>query len=420
MEFNSDTGTLQEFKAIGRDTLGQVKDKVDEYLSLAGEASGAAPNPHRSEYVGEGMASAITRYTMDRYLGEVAAGRLNTEHGYDEDTISTTVMRELREKTGTEQVVLVPTGTAANLDLVASFVDAAEDPSKIKFFACTSEHTVNYEAKMLRKAGIVEENISLLPPRVEGDGLMDPATLEASLPREGEFIFQIAIPTGEGVVPPVEDFKTMVALVKERGGKFLLDGARLTNALAHWELDLGDLKELGVDGFTLGTSKKGGLAEVVGIYDQKAAALLPEEAKSYGHTHSKTAPLALVTGAYLNTNLWRTEAKSENDSAKAFASLASEMGLEPQFSVDANMVFLKLSPEILKALEANPAFGGVYDDYGQDHNISRLVFTGFKPAESIRAAADALREALSSTQTSQLTDVATRLEDLAAGQTSNE
>jgi len=391
MEVDQKSGAFREFKEAGLDVHRQVNNKANEYIDLARLAT---PNPLRSEYVGRGMAGPHTRAVLDRYMTALQAGEINTEHGYDEDIISTTVVKELVDTMGVKQLVIVPTGTAANLDLISSFVSSAEDPMAIKFFACTTEHTVNYEAKMLAKAGISADKTTLLPARAEGDGLMDLETLNTHLPLEGEFIFQIAIPTGEGVVPPIEDFKAMVALVKSRGGKFLLDGARLTNALVYWQLELADLKDLGVDGFTLGTSKKGGLAEVVGIYDEKAAKLLPEEAKSFGHIHSKTAPLALSTGVFLNTDLWKAEAKSENKSAQEFARLVVEMGVEPQFNVNANMVFLSIDPDVLTILEEDPSFGGVYSDYGPGANVSRIMFTGFQPPEWPQKVAEALQRAL--------------------------
>jgi len=369
---------------IGRETMEQVKSRVEGYLSLAN----TDPVDHLSEYVGKQMIGDVQRWILEKYFASVAGGKINAGHGYDEDPISVQVVKELKEITGAKEVAIVPTGTGANLDLIASFCDANE--GEMKFVACDSEHTVNTEGKMLQKAGIKKENMILMPSKSH-DGIVLAEDLAQTIEKiDGKFIFQMAIPTNEGVVPTLEELKLLIDTVHNKGGYFLIDGARLTNALVNWGAELGILTELGVDGFTLGTSKKGGLAEVVCINNQEASAQLLSEAKSYGHVSSKESPLSLVTGVFLTTGLWRKEAESENIAATAFAEMIKAEGIIPEFTVGANSVFITLSKEEQEMLASDPDLGWIYSDYGADSNISRIAFTGFQSQESVMAVAKAV------------------------------
>ena len=378
------TQFLREARQIGRDTLTQVRSRLDEYLALAS----TTPNTHLSEYIGQQMIGGVQRYVLDSYLTQIAQGEINAGHGYDEDPISVQVVKELKELTGAKGVVIVPTGTAANLDLIASFCDA--NSGDMTFVACETEHTVNTEGSMLQKAGIKKENTLLIPSKSH-DGIISPEDLAQRVEKiDGKFIFQMAIPTNEGVVPTITELQMLIDIVHRRGGYFLIDGARLANALVHWGASLNKLTEMGLDGFTLGTSKKGGLAEVVCINNPEAAAKLADEAKAYGHVSSKGSPLALVTGVFLATDLWRKEAESENRAATLFADIIQQEGLVPEFKVDANAVFITLSTEEQGRLANNPDLGMVYSDYGPNADISRISFIGFQTEESVRAAAEAV------------------------------
>lgn len=373
------TESLREMKEIGRPVIQEIRSKLSDYLKLAEIAP--KTGLHLSEYTGYQMLNQISRYVLDRYFALAASGGIDAGHGYDDNVITREIKRELREVTGAAQVEIVPTGTAANLCLIASFTKSYG--TDLKFVACSTEHTIDLEADMLEYAGIKAKNKIILPSRDKGDGIIDIAILRDALPTEVKFIFQMAIPSNEGVVPSMEELIEIIKCVKDRGGIVLIDGARLTNALVHWGKDISSLKELGIDGFTLGTSKKGGVAEVVGIYDNNAAEKLHSVAKSLGHIHSKLAPFALVTGIFLGTGLWKQEAKSENDSAKLFAQICSKLGIEPVYKVCSNMVFYRFSSDILKKLEQDPRFGITYNDYDRSKDVTRMIFTAFRSRKSI-------------------------------------
>ena len=381
-----------ELRRAGGLVIKEVRERLDHYLSLAAATNEEAATPHLSEYVGLQMLGAFSRYALDRYFSGLASGRISAGHGYDEDPISQEVVGEVAKLTGTKRAVIVPTGTAANLDLISSFVVSRGGPGSLKFLACESEHTVALEGGVLQKAGVRKEDLVLLPSR-RNDGIVNLDDLKKAVATlDGGFIFQMALPSNEGVTPSLEEIKKLLAAVKEKKGLFLVDGARLPNALAYLKADLNLLTEIGVDGFTLGTSKKGGLAEMVCIADEAAAKQLPIEAKSFGHISSKGSPLALVSGLFLTTTLWKREAQSENDAAARFAKIISEIGINPEFPPGGNSVFLKLQKGEIEELKKTPSFGAVYDDYGPNR-IARVVFLGFQPPEVVLSAAAALAEA---------------------------
>lgn len=389
------TGGHAELQRMGRSVLRQVNTAIKRYLDLAEAASAGKPNPRMSEYAGPQALNTLLVVALRRLSESVAGRRTNMSYAHDHDTLSVQVKEELKQLLGAEDVSFVTSGTAANLILISSFVGSAEDPEAVQFVAREAEHSIVNEGNMLRKAGVRKENTVLLPERETPDGTIDPETLSLALEGiDGPFIFQMAIPSNEGRVPSLEELKVLVDIVKAKGGSFLVDGARIMNALVHWGIGLDEVKDLGIDGISLGTSKKGGLAELVTIFDKQAATLLADETKSFGHASSKNASLALVTGVMLTTDLWKAEAESENQSAQIFVEAAYGMGLEPYYEVNSNLVFMRIPLPVVASLVAHPSFGEVYSDYGTEGDVTRLVFTGFESPESLTSMIDALRETM--------------------------
>ncbi len=372
---------------------------IDELIDLARKNEQLPNVYHLSEYVGAHMLNPLLAAALNRYLRLIGSGEMHAGHGYDENTLVEVVKEKIKTLIGFKEFTFSITGTGANLILLSSIVSAYfPDSDTVQFVACDTEHTVALEGDMLRKTGIRQKNYKLFPSRNEGDGLITPRELEDFLKRENiqdrNFIFQMAIPTNMGVVPSLEELNELVVIVKNHGGKFLIDGARLTNALVYWNINLQKLQELGVDGLTLGTSKKGGITEVVGVFDENAAKTLLQEAKAFGHIYSKMTPHAFVTAAFLCTNFWEKEALSENKSAALFAKYMNALDIPVEYKVCTNMVFIKISEDVFSTLRKSPTFGEIYKDYGPNKDIGRIIFSGFESHEKILAAAKALAQAM--------------------------
>lgn len=389
------SGGLAELKRMGKPVLAQVNTAIERYLKVAEESSADKPNPRMSEYAGPQALNSLLAVALQRLSERVANRRINMSYAHDHDALSVQVKEDLKQLLGAEDISFVISGTGANLVLISSFVNSAENPEAIRLIAREAEHSIVNEGDMLRNAGIRKENIIKLPEKATPDGTIDPETLSQALEGiDGPFIFQMAIPSNEGRVPSLEELKVLVDIVKAQGGSFLVDGARIMNALVHWGIGLDEVKDLGIDGISLGTSKKGGLAELVTIFDKQAAALLAHETKSFGHASSKNASLALVTGVMLTTDLWKAEAESENQSAQIFVEAAHDMGLEPYYEVNSNLVFMRIPMPVVNTLVTHPSFGEVFSDYGTEEDVTRLVFTGFESPESLASLIEALREAM--------------------------
>lgn len=385
-----------ELAQIDESVRDEVRSKADAYLQLLTTKTNVTA---LSEYVGPQMLGTLARYALDKYFAALAKGEINAEHGYDEDPLTKKVVAEIEKATETKKAVLVPSGTAANLSLITSFVDAyTQDGIPPSFIVWSEEHTVNTEGKMLSRTGLRDENIRKVPVR-KHDGILEADDLQGTIEMMTRpFIVQMAIPTIMGVVPSMESVRKLADLIHSRKGKLLIDGARLTNALAHWGQGLDCLSKLGVDGFTLGSSKKGEVVETVCINDQKAADKLWDAAKSFGHISSKTSPLAYVTGLFFTTDWWKDEARSENDAATKFASLIGKSGINPVFRVDTNVVFVSMSKTEEEKLAKDARFGLVYNDYHPhgpqvDPNVGRVTFTGYLPEDVVNDRAQALIEA---------------------------
>src|SRR3990172_8307794 len=104
MDIDTEVGTLTQFKEMGRETVGEVNDTLNRYLGIAEEASEGVPIPHLSEYVVPQMFGLASRVIIDRYFRRVATGRIDAEHGYDEDTLTQTVIGEIKERTGAREI----------------------------------------------------------------------------------------------------------------------------------------------------------------------------------------------------------------------------------------------------------------------------------------------------------------------------
>ena len=155
--------------------------------------------------------------------------------------------------------------------------------------------------------------------------------------------------TEYGLVYTPDETAALGRLARERGLGFHVDGARFANAVARLGCAPADLTwRAGVDALSFGFVKNGGLsAEALVFFRPELAAATLYRRKRAGHLLSKGRYLAAQILAMLEDDLWLRNARAANRSA---ARLAEAAGGRLVLPVEANEVFLKVSPQEAKKL----------------------------------------------------------------------
>ena len=138
------------------------------------------------------------------------------------------------------------------------------------------------------------------------------------------------------------------------GLKVHMDGARFANALA----TLGGTPaqatwKSGIDVLSFGATKGGALAaEAIVFFDPKLAEGMSSRRKRGGALISKHRFIAAQFDAFLREDLWLTLARHSNRAAARLAAALASTNSAPIWPVEANELFVPLSPEANRRLKA--------------------------------------------------------------------
>lgn len=157
-----------------------------------------------------------------------------------------------------------------------------------------------------------------------------------------------------------DELRAIAALAKERGLGLHVDGARFGNAVAF--LGCSPAEAVGpADALSFGCIKNGAMsAEAIVFFDPAAADLARYRRKRAGHLQSKGRFLAAQLLAMLEGDLWLDNARAANAAAREIASACGERLMH---SVEANELFVRLTPAEREALRAQ---GFAFYDWGAD------------------------------------------------------
>ena len=152
-----------------------------------------------------------------------------------------------------------------------------------------------------------------------------------------------------------------------RGLHLHIDGARFANAVAFRQCSPAALScQAGASTLVFGCVKNGGMgAEALVLFDPELAELVKVRRKRAGHLQSKGRYMAAQVLALVEGNRWLANARAANAAAQEIAGAAGDRLLH---AVEANEIFLKLSPPERAALRAQ-GFG--FYDSGLD--AARIV-----------------------------------------------
>ena len=203
--------------------------------------------------------------------------------------------------------------------------------------------------------------VKLLPCPAPG-GKLTPAVLEARLSGRGDEhrvqprLVSITQATELGTVYTPRELRALSAFCRRRGLLLHIDGARLANAAAFLGTSL-DEASAGADLVSFGLTKNGALAaEAVIVRRPALARELPYLRKQSLQLSSKMRFFSAQLNAMLSDGLWRRNARRANAMARLLADGARCMGVEIVQPVEANAVFVRLSPPVLSRLQKRRFF----------------------------------------------------------------
>ncbi len=230
-----------------------------------------------------------------------------------------------------------------------------------------------------------------LIPLTGVDGKLPAATLAATLARAGAGVVHHVQPaivsltqaTEAGTVYSPDEVLEIAGVAQDHDLKVHMDGARFANAVVSLGCTPAAVTwQAGVDVLSFGATKNGAMAaEAVVFFNRDLAETFHYRRKRGGHLWSKMRFLSAQLEAYIADDLWLKNAAHANHmAAKLAAGLAELPGANLCFPVEANEIFVKLSPEVIAALHQQG-----FQFYRWDNDIIRLV-TAFNTREEDVAA----------------------------------
>ena len=320
-------------------------------------------------------------------LGEVNAG---TAPSYGSDAETQKAEELLRQVFGCNlRAFLVTSGTAANglaLSAITSGFGAilCHQEAHIAVDECNSPELFTGGAKIMGLPGasgkitpaVVEKTLKGF---IRGDH--DPKPRGVSLTNATEL----------GTVYSPAEVKAVSELIRPRGMKLHMDGARFANAVAGLGVTPADLSwRAGVDVMSFGATKNGAMMlEAVVFFDLALAEDFGYRRMRGGQLMSKSRYLGAQMTAYLADGLWLDNARRANALARRLAEgLRQVNAIRIPNPVEANEVFAVMPRVLYERLQAAGArfyewspesLAGI----GADEVFARFVLSFATPEEDV-------------------------------------
>ncbi len=267
---------------------------------------------------------------------------------YGTDLVTQRAADALREtfESPDAEVLFAFTGTAANIIALAAAVQPWQE------ILCSDiAHVLLDEA-----GGPVRLSGAQLTRLPSDDGLIAPDELDRRAVRRGDVhhsqprIVSITQSTENGRVWTASAIAEFVARAHSLDLLVHVDGARVANAIA--TLDVSPKEAIAdADIVTVGGTKNGMLfGDVVLVRKPEHFGGIHFVQKQIGHLASKQRYIAAQFLALLEDDLWLDTAAHANAMSRRLSSGMTALGLQLASPVEANEVFVTLSPDVLRRL----------------------------------------------------------------------
>ena len=167
-------------------------------------------------------------------------------------------------------------------------------------------------------------------------------------------VISITQATEVGTVYRPEEIQSLAQFAHERGMFLHVDGARIANAAASLELNLGEAtRNLGIDVLSFGATKNGGLgADAVVFFDARLAADFKFYRKQGMQLASKMRFLSAQFEALFEGDLWMRNAQHSNRMARLLERrLSKNPSVKIVYPVEANGVFAQIPRTAIAKLQ---------------------------------------------------------------------
>ena len=321
-------------------------------------------------------------------LNKVNAG---TAPSYGSDDLSKRTEERLSEIFEREvRAFLVTTGTAANglaLSALAPPFGAVlcHDEAHVAVDECGSPEMFTGGAKVI---GLHGPKGKITPALIEKTlkgfirGEHDPKPAAVSITNASEL----------GTTYKPDEIRAISALIKPRGMKLHVDGARFANAVAGTGVSPAEITwKSGVDVMSFGATKNGAMMlEAVVFFDLKLAEDFIYRRMRGGQLASKSRYLGAQMLAYLDNDLWLENARTANGHARKLADGLRKLNqVRLAFPVEANEIFIVMPASLDRKLRAAGAqyFEWMPDSLdgglGEDEVFVRFVLSYATPTGDI-------------------------------------
>jgi threonine aldolase len=277
-------------------------------------------------------------------LASVSAANDGTAASYGEDAATARVAEKLAAIFEHEVAVFpVVTGTAANSLALAALCPPygavfCHKDSHIAVDECAAPEFFTGGAKLAQLEG---DAAKLTPQAIAqalsrfGGGVHSPKPSVVSITQATEL----------GTIYKADEIRAIADLARKHDMTLHMDGARFANALVTFGGTPAQMTwKAGVDVLSFGATKNGALcAEAVMFFDKKRAQDFAYRRKKAGHLVSKMRFISAQLEAYLENDLWLTNARRANALAKTLGDgLSAILGVTLASPVEANGVFVWL------------------------------------------------------------------------------
>ncbi|HEX2114896.1 MAG TPA: beta-eliminating lyase-related protein [Alphaproteobacteria bacterium] len=284
----------------------------------------------------------------------IAAANTGTAAGYGADDWTARLQQRFSDLFETKvRVFPVATGTAANALALASICPP--------FGAVYCSPIAHIETSEGNATGFFGSGTKLV--HVDGPhGKMDPARLSDLLGAAGVGLTHKSQPaainltqaTDLGAVYRLDEIRALTAIARAHGLKVHMDGARFANAVARLGCSPAEATwRAGVDILSFGMTKNGGLmADAIVVFSDKVAQQLAFHLRRAGQVWSKMRFASAQLIRYVEDGLWLDLAGRSNAAAARIAkALEAETGVRLLAPVEANEIFVEMTPAAMDALE---------------------------------------------------------------------
>lgn len=310
---------------------------------------------------------------------------------YADDTWSNRLDQAFSDLFGTQTTVLpVSTGTVANSIALASVA-----PPWGSVYCHSAAHILNDEGGAPEFFG---NGLRLVP--VDGPDGKFKATALASQIRSNEghgihsylpSAVSVTQITECGTAYTADDVESICHVAMQKNMATHMDGARFGNAVASLGCHPADITwRAGIQMLSFGASKNGCFAAEALLFFGNPERVETAERlrKRSGHLLSKMRFVSAQLLAYIENGLWLELAGHANEQARIFAEAVREHPeASLEYSVDANEVFVKWSPEGFSRLEKA---GVQFLTWPGRDDLARFVFSHCTPEAETSALCRAL------------------------------